>query len=62
MNEICGTDAKSLRPRDVWREAARKLSERSEDGLIDEPVPTNFDVSEWEWTFSYESGCDRVFV
>ena len=36
-------------PRVGWREAARKLRERGEGGLIDEPVPTDFDVSEWDW-------------
>lgn len=36
-------------PRAGWSEAAEKLRERGEDGLLDEPVPNDFDESEWEW-------------
>ena len=36
-------------PRAGWDEAAQKVRERGEDGLIDEPTPTNFDDSEWVW-------------
>ncbi len=37
------------RPRAGWEEAARKLAERQEDGLLDEPAPTRFDEEEWSW-------------
>ncbi|MXW09000.1 MAG: AbrB/MazE/SpoVT family DNA-binding domain-containing protein [Gammaproteobacteria bacterium] len=36
-------------PRAGWAEAARKLENRGEGGLLDDPVPTVFDESEWEW-------------
>ena len=36
-------------PRAGWSEAAAKIRERGEDGLLDEPFPNDFDVSEWEW-------------
>ncbi len=36
-------------PRAGWSEAAEKLRERGEDGLLDESVLSDFDVSEWEW-------------
>ena len=36
-------------PRVGWGEAAKKLRERGEDGLLDEPTPNDFDLSEWEW-------------
>jgi antitoxin MazE len=36
-------------PRAGWEEAARLLRERGEDGLLDEPTPTQFDATEWEW-------------
>ena len=36
-------------PRAGWGEAAKKLRERGEDGLLDEPTPNDFDLSEWEW-------------
>ena len=36
-------------PRAGWSEAAAKLSERGEDGLLDEPVQSDFDESEWDW-------------
>jgi len=35
-------------PRAGWAEAAKKMRERGEDGLLDEPVPTKFDETEWE--------------
>lgn len=36
-------------PRAGWAEAARLAHERGEDGLLDEPTPTQFDKTEWEW-------------
>ena len=36
-------------PRAGWAEAAKLAHERGEDGLLDEPTPTRFDESEWEW-------------
>ena len=32
-----------------WAEAAQQLRERDESGLLDEPTPTDFDESEWQW-------------
>jgi antitoxin MazE len=32
-----------------WAEAARSLSTRGGDGLLDESSPTKFDQEEWEW-------------
>jgi antitoxin MazE len=37
------------RPRGDWSEAAELLHARGEDGLIDEAVPTLFDMEEWTW-------------
>lgn len=36
-------------PRAGWAEAARLIRERGEDGLLDEPAPTEFDRREWRW-------------
>ncbi len=36
-------------PRAGWAEAAQKMRERGEDALLDNPVPTKFDETEWEW-------------
>ena len=36
-------------PRAGWEAAAKDLHDRGEAGLLDEPVPTAFDESEWEW-------------
>ena len=33
-----------------WAEAAAKAHEKSDDGLLDGSVPTQFDEAEWEWT------------
>jgi antitoxin MazE len=32
-----------------WAEAAERVRERGEDGLLDAPVATDFDESEWNW-------------
>ena len=32
-----------------WGEAAAKVRERGADGLLDTPVATDFDESEWNW-------------
>jgi antitoxin MazE len=36
-------------PRDGWAEAADLLRRRQEHALLDEPVPTDFDQTEWVW-------------
>ncbi len=35
-------------PRAGWSEAAMAMKDRDEGGLLDDPVPTVFDESEWE--------------
>lgn len=37
------------RARAGWAEAARRMRERGEDRLLDEPTPTRFDEKEWRW-------------
>jgi antitoxin MazE len=37
------------KPRANWAEAASVLHARGEDGLLDEPVETDFDETEWVW-------------
>jgi len=37
------------RPRLGWTEAARRMRERDEDRLLDEPAPTRFDDHDWQW-------------
>ena len=41
--------ASAALPRAGWAEAARVIRERGEDGLLDAPMPTRFDESEWDW-------------
>ena len=36
-------------PRAGWSEAAREMKDRGEGALLDDPVPTVFDESAWEW-------------
>ena len=36
-------------PRAGWAEAAERVHEREQDRLLDEPTPTRFDETEWEW-------------
>lgn len=35
--------------RDGWADAAKRVRERGEDGLLDEWAPTRFDEEEWSW-------------
>jgi antitoxin MazE len=42
---IRGVDA----PRTGWAAAAKLMGLRNETGLLDEPVPTVFDETEWTW-------------
>ena len=37
------------KPRANWAEAASVLHGRGEDGLLGEPVETDFDETEWVW-------------
>jgi hypothetical protein len=36
-------------PRAGWSEAATQLADQKEDQLLDEPLPNEFDESEWTW-------------
>ena len=46
----------ATRPRTGWAEAASRLHQRREDGLLDEPDDTEFDRAQWEWRT--DSGSD----
>lgn len=37
------------KPRANWAEAAAVLHGRGEDGLLEKPVETDFDETEWVW-------------
>jgi antitoxin MazE len=41
--------ARVARARSGWAEAAQRMRERDEDGLLDPPTPTRFDEREWKW-------------
>lgn len=41
--------SRTAKPRAGWAEAARRMRERDEDRLIDQPTPTRFDKKEWKW-------------
>lgn len=36
-------------PREGWEEAFAEMNATGEGGLLDPPVPTQWDESEWEW-------------
>lgn len=36
-------------PRQGWGEAAELMQERGETGLLDDPISTQFDETDWEW-------------
>lgn len=40
---------KAGHPRTDWAEAAKALRDSGEPLLLDEPLPTAFDESEWVW-------------
>ena len=47
-------------PRTDWAAAAELVHERGEDGLLDAPVLTRFEESEWEWEPDWnEAGDDE---
>ncbi len=35
--------------REGWRGAAKELAQRGDAGLVDEPLATEFDDTEWTW-------------
>jgi antitoxin MazE len=37
------------RPRTGWAEAARALNAKDGDRMLDEPTPTRFEETEWQW-------------
>jgi len=39
----------ATRPRSGWAEAAKRMRQRGEEGLLDEPTSTRFDGEEWKW-------------
>lgn len=39
----------SVTPRAGWADAARRMRERGEGGLLDKPTSTRFDTEEWRW-------------
>ncbi|MFZ1805347.1 MAG: AbrB/MazE/SpoVT family DNA-binding domain-containing protein [Nitrospira sp.] len=41
--------SKTAKPRAGWSDAAKRMRERDEDRLIDQPTPTQFDKEEWQW-------------
>ena len=41
------TSSRSVRA--GWAEAARRLRERGNDSLLDQPSATRFDLEEWRW-------------
>jgi antitoxin MazE len=41
--------SKTAKPRAGWSDAAKRMRERNEDRLIDQPTPTQFDKEEWQW-------------
>ena len=48
----------AARPRANWSEAAGLVRERGKDGLLDAPVSTRFDESEWEWESEWDGARD----
>ena len=40
---------RAAQTREGWAEAAAQVRARGEDGLLDEPPLTDFDVSAWMW-------------
>lgn len=37
------------RPRYGWAAQFRTMTERGDDHLLDEPITTQWDVSDWQW-------------
>ena len=41
--------SKPAKPRAGWAKPARRMRERGEDQLLDQPTPTRFDTEERKW-------------
>jgi antitoxin MazE len=39
----------SSRPRYGWEEQFRSMAEHGDDRLLDEPLPTRWDIGDWTW-------------
>jgi len=39
----------SRRPRGGWAAAAKRMADRGDDQMIDDPTSTRFDREDWEW-------------
>ena len=39
----------ATRPRAGWAAKARSMRQRGDDVLLEEAMPTRFDVTEWRW-------------
>jgi antitoxin MazE len=37
------------RPRTGWAAKARAMHDRGEDALLDDSIPTRFDLADWRW-------------
>lgn len=40
---------KARHPRDGWEEAAAEMHANGDDALLDPEMPTEWDLTEWEW-------------
>lgn len=39
----------TYRPRDNWEQQLSEMTDRGDDLLLDQPIPTRWDQDEWEW-------------
>lgn len=47
-------------PRAGWAKAALELEARGDGGLLDEPLPTVFDETEWEWEVTHQGEATSI--
>ena len=39
----------AVRPRNGWEEQFKAMAQRGDDQLLDEPIATHWDRSQWKW-------------
>jgi len=48
-DELVIRSGKKRNPREGWQESFAEMAKNQDDQLLDEPTPTQWDETEWQW-------------
>ena len=48
-DELIIRSSKKKHPREGWEESFAEMAANKDDKLLDEPTPTQWDETEWDW-------------